>query len=69
MNPLRALIEAVYGGWTRPSDDAGILRAIADYLDHVDDVSDGWLAFSGSESRVGRDMQDDLRRIAGKVRP
>ena len=61
---LRKLIDAVYGGWTRPSDDAGILRAIADYLDRIDDVAEGLLREAGSDHEVHRTMQADLRRIA-----
>ncbi len=61
---LGKLIDAVYGGWTRPPDDAGILRAIADYLDRVDDVAEGLLRDAGSDHEIHRQMQADLRRIA-----
>lgn len=39
----------------RPTTDAGILRAVADWLDRTDDAG-GWYGPRG--------MQEDLRRIA-----
>jgi hypothetical protein len=61
---LGKLIDAVYGGWARPADDPGVLRAIADYLDNIDNVAEGLLREAGSDHVVERTMQADLRRIA-----
>ena len=55
------IVDAAWGGWERPSDDAGILRAIADWMDRLDDVAD---SVPGMPEQVSRTMQSDLRRIA-----
>jgi hypothetical protein len=60
---LHDLIEATWGGYTRPADDAGILLAIADWMDRLDDVADG----VAGKPLVSRAMQDDLRRIAAAL--
>ena len=61
--PLRKLIDAIWGGFGRPSDDASILRAIADWMDRLDDVGDELIG----RPTVSREMQDDLRRIAQTI--
>jgi hypothetical protein len=47
----------------RPDNDPDILRVIADLLDRVDDQGDLML----KRPRQNRDLQDELRRIAGQL--
>jgi len=56
---LTKLIDAIWGGFERPPDDAGQLLAIAAWMDRIDDIADEHV-----NGAVGRTMQDDLRRIA-----
>jgi hypothetical protein len=57
---LREVIDAAWGGYERPGTDAGILNAIADWMDRLDDVADKL----ARRPVVHRTMQADLRRIA-----
>lgn len=66
---LGKLLDALYGGAKRGNNSHEILNNIADYLDGIDDVTDALLADGGSGHKVGREMQEDLRRIAEKVQP
>jgi hypothetical protein len=47
----------------RPDNDPAILRVIADLLDRVDDQGDLML----NRAPQGRDLQDELRRIANQL--
>lgn len=65
-----AVAKRVYGGIRHsPTDtDADKLAAIADWLDEIDDITDAGFAEIGSNHRVRRTVQADLRRIAGTLR-
>lgn len=67
MSALGVLLDAVYGGCRKCDDDGEQLRAIADWLDKIDDVTDGLLADKGSDHRVMRFIQEDLRRISKRL--
>ena len=61
---LALLVAAAWGGYERPATDAGILRAIADWMDRLDAIPDSMMKEAGHEYRVSRGIQADLRRIA-----
>jgi hypothetical protein len=58
---LWAVVEKVYAGQSRPDNDADILRALADWLDAIDDEADRLMR---GMTEVSRTKQADLRRIA-----
>jgi hypothetical protein len=64
-NHLKEIILTWNGGIPggRPDNDPDILRVIADLLDRVDDQGDLML----KRAPQGRDLQDELRRIAGQL--
>lgn len=61
------LIDLIWGGFSRPDDDAGQLRAIADWMDKLDDMGDKLSADASTGEKVSRTMQKDLRRIAKRL--
>lgn len=65
--PFADILRAVYNGAERPDDSPGQLRALADWMDHIDNATDRELGLAGSTHRVERTMQKDLRRIAGEL--
>lgn len=60
---VKRLVDAVWGGYTRPDDTPGILLAIADWMDNIDDIADQLV-----DGAVQRTMQADLRRVARHIR-
>lgn len=75
---MRKVVSAVYSGiaaQTEPTSDAEALRAIADWMDKVDDAADEMMAhptvpdrLRGHKTREGhRTFQDRLREIAANL--
>jgi hypothetical protein len=66
---LRKLLEVLYGGVPggRPESDADQLRALADWLDKVDDTVDAAFGPSIRHDPDPRQIQTDLRRIADAI--
>lgn len=71
--PPRPVIEArdallaFYDGAPSDGTDAGKLRALADWMDRVDDAVDRMFIERGEDERIERTMQSDLRRIARTI--
>lgn len=61
---LRDLIDAIYGGAEKPEGLSDRLVEIAGVLDKVDSITDDYLESKGSDHRVGREFQADLRTAA-----
>lgn len=66
---LLALTDVIYGGIDWPADDdpmflPSLLRAIADWLDKIDDVTDEIVVRHGATYKVGRTVQKELREQA-----
>jgi hypothetical protein len=60
--PFTNILRALYGGHERPEDSPGQLRALADWMDDIDNAADKELT-----SKSTRTMQVDLRRIATEL--
>jgi len=61
----REIALAVYAGTGgMPDTDAGILLAIAAWMDRIDDITDRSFDLRGMTHRIERGMQTQLRRIA-----
>jgi hypothetical protein len=70
INAALAIAREVYGGTgePRPTEDVDQLLDIANWMDRVDNVTDAAKSALGLEAPVDRQMQEELRRIAGVIK-